>query len=222
MSIMPLIISEKITEVIMSNQAFLDGMSEIFHMTDYNNLKNILLHGLQNHYNAYKKVDISNREVNDRRKKVEHIYGRKIHDYVPFYFNPRNAMLYKNRNNARVIILGLDVRVIKDHRNGFLISDRNASADEAKFSRYLPDLQNPNFINFDEVFSSRWCDNGFVYTDIKQKMMAEILINDVVYSRYIRSIYVKNQVYKKAVEDQLAGNLKMYNINVIVDPAKFF
>ena len=219
---MPLIISEKITEVIMSNQAFLDGMSEIFHMTDYNNLKNILLHGLQNHYNAYKKVDISNREVNDRRKKVEHIYGRKIHDYVPFYFNPRNAMLYKNRNNARVIILGLDVRVIKDHRNGFLISDRNASADEAKFSRYLPDLQNPNFINFDEVFSSRWCDNGFVYTDIKQKMMAEILINDVVYSRYIRSIYVKNQVCKKAVEDQLAGDLKMYNINVIVDPAKFF
>ena len=180
------------------------------------------MHGLQNHYNAYKKVDISNREVNDRRKKVEHIYGRKIHDYVPFYFNPRNAMLYKNRNNAHVIILGLDVRVIKDHRNGFLISDRNASADEAKFSRYLPDLQNPNFINFDEVFSSRWCDNGFVYTDIKQKMMAEILINDVVYSRYIRSIYVKNQVCKKAVEDQLAGDLKMYNINVIVDPAKFF
>ena len=32
----------------MSNQAFLDDMSEIFHMTDYNNLKNILLHGLQN------------------------------------------------------------------------------------------------------------------------------------------------------------------------------
>ena len=132
----------------MSNQAFLDDMSEIFHMTDYNNLKNILLHGLQNHYNAYKKVDISNREVNDRREKVEHIYGRKIHDYVPFYFNPRNAMLYKNRNNARVVILGLDVRVIKDHRTGVLISDRNASADEAKFSRYLPDLQNPNFINF--------------------------------------------------------------------------
>ena len=58
----------------MTNQFFLDKMSEIFHMTDYNNLKNILLHGLQNHYNAYKKVDISNREVNDRREKVEHIY----------------------------------------------------------------------------------------------------------------------------------------------------
>lgn len=36
---MPLIISEKITEVIRGNQTFLDGMSEIFHMTDYNNLK---------------------------------------------------------------------------------------------------------------------------------------------------------------------------------------
>lgn len=207
---------------IMTNQFFLDKMSEIFHMTDYNNLKNILLHGLQNHYNAYKKVDISDREVNDRREKVEHIYGRKIHDYVPFYFNPRNAMLYKNRNNARVIILGFDVRVIKDHQDGFLISNRNASADDAKFSKYLPDLQNINFINFNEVFSQRWCNNGIRYDDIKQKMMAEILINDVVYSRYIRSIYVKDHVSKKAIEEQLAGDLKMYNINVIVDPAKFF
>ncbi len=222
MSIMPLIISEKITEVIMSNQAFLDGMREIFHMTDRNNLQNILLHGLQNHYNTYKQVDISNQEVNARREKIERIYGHKIHDYVPFYFNPRNAMLYRNRSNARVIILGLDVRVIKDHRNGFLISNRNASADEAKFSKNLPDLQDPNFINFDDVFSPRWCNNGIANNDIKQKMMAEILINDVVYSRYIRSIYVKDQISKKAIEEQLAGDLKMYNINVIVDPAKFF
>lgn len=219
---MPLIISEKITEVIMSNQAFLDGMREIFHMTDRNNLQNILLHGLQNHYNTYKQVDISNQEVNARREKIERIYGHKIHDYVPFYFNPRNAMLYRNRSNARVIILGLDVRVIKDHRNGFLISNRNASADEAKFSKNLPDLQDPNFINFDDVFSPRWCNNGIANNDIKQKMMAEILINDVVYSRYIRSIYVKDQISKKAIEEQLAGDLKMYNINVIVDPAKFF
>ncbi len=219
---MPLIISEKITEVIMSNQAFLDGMREIFHMTDRNNLQNILLHGLQNHYNTYKQVDISNQEVNARREKVERIYGHKIHDYVPFYFNPRNAMLYRNRSNARVIILGLDVRVIKDHRNGFLISNRNASADEVKFSKYLPDLQNTNFINFNEVFSQRWCNNGIRHDDIKQKMMAEILINDVVYGRYIRSIYVKDQVSKKAIEEQLAGDLKMYNVNVIVDPAKFF
>lgn len=206
----------------MSNQAFLDGMREIFHMTDRNNLQNILLHGLQNHYNTYKQVDISNQEVNARREKVERIYGHKIHDYVPFYFNPRNAMLYRNRSNARVIILGLDVRVIKDHRNGFLISNRNASADEAKFSKNLPDLQDPNFINFDDVFSPRWCNNGIANNDIKQKMMAEILINDIVYSRYIRSIYVKDQVSKKAIEDQLAGDLKMYNINVIVDLAKFF
>ena len=122
----------------MTNQFFLDKMSEIFHMTDSNNLKNILLHGLQNHYNTYRQVYIRNQEViNARREKVEQIYGHKIHDYVPFYFNPRNAMLYKNRNNARVIILGFDVRVIKDHSAGFLISDRNASADEAKFSKYF-------------------------------------------------------------------------------------
>ena len=70
-------------------------------------------------------------------------------------------------------------------------------ADEAKFSKHLPDLQNTNFINFNEVFSQRWCNNGIRYDDIKQKMMAEILINDVVYSRYMRSIYVKDQISKK-------------------------
>ena len=86
----------------------------------------------------------------------------------------------------------------------------------------MPDLQDPNFINFDDVFSSSWCDNGFIYTDIKQKMMAEVLINDIVYSRYISSIYVRDQASKKAIEDQLAGDLEMYNINVIVDPDKFF
>lgn len=53
-------------------------------------------------------------------------------------------------------------------------------------------------------------------------MMAEVLINDIVYSRYISSIYVKDQASKKAIEDQLAGDLEMYNINVIVDPDKFF
>lgn len=52
--------------------------------------------------------------------------------------------------------------------------------------------------------------------------MAEILINDVVYSRYIRSIYVKDQVSKKAIEEQFGQDLKKYSINVVVDPAKFF
>ena len=103
-----------------------------------------------------------------------------------------------------------------------MISNRNASADEAKFSKNLPDLQDPNFINFDDVFSLRWCNNGIANNDIKQKMMAEVLINDVVYSRDIRSIYVTDQVCKRAIEDQLTGDLKMYNINVIVDLAKFF
>lgn len=206
----------------MTNQFFLDKMSEIFHMTHSSNLKNILVYGLQNHYNAHKKVDISNREVNDRREKVEHIYGRKIHDYVPFYFNPRNAMLYPSKDNIHVVILGIDVKVIKDHLTRVLFSDRNAAVNNARFSKYLPDLQNPNFINFNEVFSQRWCNNGIVNNDIKQKMMAEILIDDIVCSRYIRSVYVKNPIYKKAVEDQLGEDLNMYNINVVVDPAKFF
>lgn len=103
-----------------------------------------------------------------------------------------------------------------------MISDRNAAVNNARFSKYLPDLQNQNFINFNEVFSQRWYNKDVKNYDVMQKMMAEILIDDIVCSRYIRSVYVKSPIYKKAVEDQFGEDLKIHNINIIVDPTKFF
>ena len=103
-----------------------------------------------------------------------------------------------------------------------MISDRNAAVNNARFSKYLPDLQNQNFINYNEVFSQRWYNKDVKNYDVMQKMMAEILIDDIVCSRYIRSVYVKSPIYKKAVEDQFGEDLKIHNINIIVDPTKFF
>ena len=66
-------------------------------MTHINNLDSIIRNGLYPHNNTYKKTDISNVDVNDRRVRLEPIYHKQIHSYVPFYFNPRNAMLYRNQ-----------------------------------------------------------------------------------------------------------------------------
>ena len=77
----------------------------LYHMTHIDNLPSILKHGLLAHGNSYQKEDISNREVNSRRSMKDPIYRKPIHNYVPFYFSPRNAMLYYLRDIQNDIVI---------------------------------------------------------------------------------------------------------------------
>ena len=81
------------------------GVSTINHMTHIDNLSSILDNGLISHNNPYCKRDISNQGVNARRERIEPIYNKKIHDYVPFYMNIRNPMLYVVQKNKEMILL---------------------------------------------------------------------------------------------------------------------
>jgi hypothetical protein len=66
----------------------------IYHMTHKDNLESILENGLFSHNNDFVTNRIDNPDVNNRRNFFEPIYNKNVQDYVPFYFNPRNAMLY--------------------------------------------------------------------------------------------------------------------------------
>jgi hypothetical protein len=68
-------------------------------MTHIANLAGILRHSLLAHKNPFQKVDTSNSQVNRRRAVSEPFYVCPIHDYGPFYFNARNAMMYASRQN---------------------------------------------------------------------------------------------------------------------------
>jgi hypothetical protein len=81
------------------------GVEFLYHMTHVDNIPSILKYGLQAHGNDFQKRDISNQEVNSRRSRREPIYGKRIHDYVPFYFSPRNPMLYVQNNEEDIVIL---------------------------------------------------------------------------------------------------------------------
>jgi hypothetical protein len=106
------------------------GFTSLDHMTHIDNLDTIFRYGLQAHNNPYKKQDISNKEVNSRREYREYIYGRKIHEYVPFYFNPRNAMMYKNRYED-IIVLAFDKKLLT--LDGTLFTDKNASTNSVHY-----------------------------------------------------------------------------------------
>jgi hypothetical protein len=183
----------------------------IDHMTHERNLDSIFRHGLLAHGNPFKKVDISNREVNGRRARREPVYGRKIHDYVPFYFNPRNAMMYRNQDED-IVVLGFDPELI--HTDGVLFTDRNAATDLAEFYNDPSKL-----LEFDwkVVFSDSWY--GWPES-VKQKMMSEVLVHERVGMEWLRVIYCKDEQSASRIRSSYGARLR--GVKVVVDPEMFF
>ena len=117
------------------------GIATIDHMTHIDNLGSIFKNGLLAHNNPYKKIDISNKEVNDRRNKIEPIYNRNVHDYVPLYFNPRNAMLYRNKMkfDDKIVILAFKNDTILLENSFF--TNGNVASDHTLYSNDIKELE---------------------------------------------------------------------------------
>ncbi len=194
------------------------GIETIDHMTHIDNLETILAHGLYAHSNPYKITDISNTEVNSRRSMPEPVYNKAIHDYVPFYFNARNAMLYRNQCHfgEDIIILGFEQDIILEEN--VLFTNNNASSGSASFTNDASELLDSTFIDWDMVFSSRWVHNGYRNVTTMQMMMAEVLIPKHVKSSKIQVIYCQSS----SIKEKIMHNFKLNGIKVVVDTNKFF
>ena len=194
------------------------GIETIDHMTHIDNLETILAHGLYAHSNPYKQTDISNKEVNDRRSKLEPVYHKSIHDYVPFYFNARNAMLYRNQCHfgEDIIILGFEQDIILEEN--VLFTNNNASSGSASFTSDASELLDSTFIDWDIVFSNRWVHGGERDTATMQMMMAEVLIPKHVKSSKIQVIYCQSS----SIKDKIEHNFELNGIKVVVDTNVFF
>lgn len=195
----------------MSQYTF-SNLLTVDHMTHINNLEGILANGLLSHNNNHKKVDISNRAVNQRRNKPEPIFGKNMHDYVPFYFNPRNAMMYKNKNE-HIIVLGFNKDIIKTP--GAIFTDGNAARNDTYFSDEVDFLKE---LNWDQVFSERWCSYGEVNESLKSKMMSELLIYKEVTIDKLEVIFCESETIKNFIVE----NFPVENIQVVVSPQMFF
>jgi hypothetical protein len=195
----------------MSNYSF-ENLYTVDHMTHVNNLEGILAQGLLAHNNAFQKVDISNQAVNKRRSAAEPVYNKKIHDYVPFYFNPRNAMQYKNKNQ-NIIILGFDKNIVAT--DGAVYTNGNASRSGTHFSNDKNFLKQ---LNWKEIFSQSWCNYGEYDDGLKSRMMSELLIPNNVSIDDLEVIFCKTENMKTYI-------MKAYDLNgfqIIVEPRLFF
>ncbi|GHS86313.1 hypothetical protein FACS189487_00330 [Campylobacterota bacterium] len=148
------------------------GVEYIYHITHISNLPSIAEHGLLSHNNPYCQVDISNQTVNGRRNTIEPIYRRKIHDYVPFYFSPKNPMLFVRRNiEDELVILMFSCDLL--FNDGMVFTDGNAACDNTYFSNDLNEL---DMIDWEVIKARYW----HYYSDGKRKKMAEVLVPNCV------------------------------------------
>lgn len=189
-------------------------IGSVAHMTHIDNLSSILKYGLLPHNNKYKKVDISNQEVNSRRNKIEPIYGRNLHDYVPLYFNIRNAMLYRNQkmfdDNIIILIFHRDLLFLENS----IFTNGNAALDDVWYSNEIEDLLHKEW-DWDKIWSRSWYNYG---DDVKRSMMAELLIYEKLELTKLIDIYCLSVDAKKYIE-------KNYNINtckVSINSHEFF
>lgn len=186
----------------------------LYHMTHIDNLASILEHGLHSHDNNYQSQDISNQQVNARRGKKEPIYHRSIHSYVPLYFNPRNAMLYKTQMQygGNIVILGFDAEILLQENT--LFSSGNAAANDTDFSNDLNDLDK---LNWNLIFSHSW--NGYG-EHVKKIMMSEALVYQHLSMNRLQDIHCSNTFTQKMVNNIVKQADK--NFAVTTDQSLYF
>jgi len=210
-----------ITEVIQSftKEKYLNfgSFNAFYHLTHIDNLEGIFEKGLFCHANKHDYIDLSNIDVNSRRDKVENIHKNKIHDYVPFYFNVKNAMLYavQKRVGENVVILEMDKSLC--YRPYTIFCDRNAATYEANFTPYKKDL---NQYDWTIIFSENWTNNGVQNLVQKQKMMAECLVKTHVSQSYIKVVHC--QTIEIAYTVRNLANQYCMDIDIRVSPELFF
>lgn len=180
-------------------------------MTHIENLSTILEYGLYSHHNQYKKRDISNTDVNKRRNKMEPVFHRNIHDYVPFYFNPRNAMMYAKKSED-IVVLGFDSNLLYEENTIF--TDKNAATNDVHFFHGTLFL---HMLPWDYILSDSWN----MHNDkeaVKQAMMAEVLVYHHVDIDRLATIYVKDQRTKS----NLMERYKLPSNKINIEPELFF
>lgn len=191
----------------------IDGL---FHFTHLDHIQTIARDGLLSHNSAHKRGvvqhDISNSDVQDLRAQ-RYIGDRPLHDFVPLYFNPRNAMLYQISQEFTL----KDIVILRLSRNlmlqqGVWFTDGNAANTPTSSYDCLEDLDK---LDWECIRAQYWTE----YEDGKRKCMAEILVPDKISANFIKrrsNFFVQDQEAKTRIERAIPS------ARVTIDKYMFF
>lgn len=178
-----------------------DEVIEFHYILDIDNLKSVLRHGILCKRLADKIVpnhsSIADPVVQARRDRVVIPNGGPLHHYANVYFNARNPMMFKIRaQHLQLCVLRIDPRIL-DYKRG-VISDRNASADYARFYDSKAGLA---ALDSELVFAEYWTSRDpFEYCRRKSAICAELLIPGRIEASHIVGVYVSNELSETRVK----------------------
>lgn len=209
-------------------------ISYLEHILHHTNLENVFLHGVLSHNRAYElgfiQRDISMDEVQARRqiRRIKVLNNRYfVHDFVSFYFNSRNPMLYRRKDmqdELVIILIDADIILKTPERNPdqwAIYTNGNAASKVTRF--YFG--ESLSAIPLELIFSGSWNDpDENVKSENKRKMCSEVLIYPIVNTTQIRKIICPTNSIKNYV-DQLKSRITSVNLNHIdveVETGYFF
>ena len=184
----------------------------LYHMTHIDNLSSILSNGLLSHNEAHRrnmvKTDISMEEAQQWR--------RHLHDFVPFYFNPRNTMLYKRKDmQNNIIMLAIDPLLLMQPNTYF--SDGNAAA---RATKLYNDLALLDQLPWHIINSSSWNDDDPLVKEMRKRTMcAEVLVYNKVDVKRILKIFCRSSFKIDTIQQLMPSGI---NIPVEVNPLLYF
>lgn len=202
-----------------SNKYTEKGFECLYNINSINNLRSIFDYGILSKNTIkqanIKHIDLSNNEVQLLRDYVNIGKNINLHDYANLYFNPRNAMLYylicnHDINDLCVLEISNEVLDIKDS----FVSDGHAAKYGTKFYNCEDGI---NELNPIDIFIKYWNDQDpLVKEEKERKMFAEALIKNSVNPKYIKLVYVANEVAKAKIEKMCL------NIDIKISKYLFF
>lgn len=199
-------------------------IKELYFITPIDNLPSIFKHGLLSH-NKIKAMRLGHKSIADdevqKRRANKVIPGGKgkLHDYVNLYFNPRNAMMYKRKNDhGQICVLGVNVMVL-DQPNT-IITDGNAAAEDA-YVRFFSPSQGLQLLDKKIVFArSWWSQNHFEMCHNRSVACAEVLVQNQLPGSYITQIYASCPESSNKIKSLLV-DIEI-NIPVVINGKIFF
>jgi hypothetical protein len=187
-----------------------------YHLTHISNLKSIIDNGIlaRNKLINEGKIinDISNSEIQDKRKRPETVFGKMLHDYVPLYINPKNPFLGSSRVRSSIDNLAL-IEVfphILVQQEKTLFSDGNAAEKETNFFGNKDELEK---VNWTLLQNGEWTEE-----ESKRIMCSEILVPDKIDRTYIQRIYIKGE---NILEEAMKTNLNSCGIQLEIKNSFF-
>lgn len=207
------------------------------HMLHHENLSSVLTHGLLSHKEAHEKglvkQDISMEEVQRwRRRKTISVKTTRdskkhdfdVHDFVPFYFNSRNPMMYRRKElcpEMLVLIVNIDILNEPNNLKRFTaFSDGNMGASKSKY--FLPSNELSK-LDLKLILGSSWnAEDEEVKKENRRKMCAEVLVYPRVEVSEITHIICPNQAMFDFAKKQVQAVSAASHIEVAINSRYFF